>query len=220
MSSNINKDKETKKVQYELMVKQELSKITFNINVHKEVLKVFLSTIVSGFFFTWCSSSEESFLPVFIKENQWAMIIICSLPIIIALIYETSLVMSARNIRRKIDFEMEMSYVYWKKIYQKFILDKIGYKKDDNITKNLNEAKRLYKNQEDIYFFEDEFSDYLYKYYLKYHLDVSYDFYKNLAKVILLENEINGTLISEENDRYTFIVKDNIEFLLMPNLYV
>lgn len=115
---------------------------------------------------------------------------------------------------------MEMSSVYGRKIYQKFILDKVGYKKEDSIIKNIDEAKKLYKNHGDIHFFEDKFSEYLYKYYLKYCLDFSYDFYKNLVKVILLENEINGTLIKEENGRYTFIVRDNLEFLMMASLYV
>lgn len=218
MSSNSNK--EALKIQYETMVRQEISKVNFNISIHKEVLKVLFSTVLSGFFFAWCSSSSESFLATIISENKWAMILICSLPVIFIMLYEISLVFSARNIRKKLDFEMEMSSVYWRKIYQGFILDKVGFKREDNIIKNIDEAKKLYKNHGDIHFFEDEFSDYLYKYYLKYCLDFSFDFYKNLAKVILLENEINGTLIKEENGRYTFIVKDNLEFLMMSSLYV
>lgn len=212
-----NEDKEAMKVQYESMVRQELSKVNFNINVHKEVIKGILTTIVSGFFFAWCSSSDESFWPVLVRENEWAKIAIYSLPTILFVIYEISIVISTYNRWKKIDFEAEMSSVYWRKIYQKFILDKIGYQKDENIIKNLDKAKQLYKNHEDIHFFEDEFSDYLYKYYDKYKIDVSFDFYKNLAKVILLENEIRGTLINEENGRYTFIVKDNTELFAMAS---
>lgn len=218
MSSNTNK--EALKLQYEAMVRQEISKVKFNVNIHKEVLKFILSTVLSGFFFAWCSSSAESFLPTFIRENECIKILICSLPIIVTIIYEISLVLSVRNIRKKLDFEKEMSSVYWRKIYQKFILDSVGYKRDADFTKNMNEAKKLYKNHADIHFFEDDFSNYLYNHYSKYHLDFSYDFYKNLAKMILIENEINGTLINEENGRYTFVVKDNIEFLMMSCHYM
>lgn len=48
--------------------------------------------------------------------------------------------------------------------------------------------------------------------------DVYCDFYYHLARVILLENEINGTLIFDKGS-YTFIVKDNSELLIMSVRY-
>lgn len=113
-----------------------------------------------------------------------------------------------------------MSNVYWRKRYQQFILSKVGYEKNDDFSKNMQEIKNICKEHDDITFFEDEFLDYLFKYYSKYKFDVSFDFYSNLAKVILLENEINGTLIKDNNQQYTFIVKDNIELLLISSSYL
>lgn len=208
-------DKEFLRVQYELLVRLELNKVKFNINIHIEVMKAILSTVVAGFFFAWCSSSEESFLQVSIRENEWVRIVICCLPVFFALLYDIAIVIAAINRRKRIDFDAEMTSVYWRKIYKKFVLGKIGCKKGENYVQNMTVAKKIFKNHEDVCFYEDEFSDYLQEYYLKYRLDLSFEFYKNLAKVILLENEINGTLISEETGRYVFVVKDNIEFISM-----
>lgn len=208
-------DKEFLRVQYELLVRLELNKVKFNINKHIDVMKAILSTVVAGFFFAWCSSSEESFLQVSIRENEWIRIVIFCLPVFFALLYDGAIVIAAINRRKRIDFDAEMTYVCWRKIYQKFILGKIGCKKGENIVQNMTIAKKTFKNHKDVCFYQDEFSDYLQEYYLKYRLDLSFDFYKNLAKVILLDNEINGTLISEEKGRYVFVVKDNIEFITM-----
>ncbi len=70
------------------------------------------------------------------------------------------------------------------------------------------------KSHEDTNFKEMDFSNYLSEYYKKYDADVYCDLYTHLARIILLENEINGTLIFDK-DKYTFVVKDNVELLFM-----
>lgn len=70
------------------------------------------------------------------------------------------------------------------------------------------------KSHEDTNFKEMDFSNYLSEYYKKYDADVYCDLYTHSVRIILLENEINGTLIFDK-DKYTFVVKDNVELLFM-----
>ena len=70
------------------------------------------------------------------------------------------------------------------------------------------------KSHEDTNFKEMDFSNYLSEYYKKYNADVYSDLYTHSARIILLKNEINGTLIFDK-DKYTFVVKDNVELLFM-----
>lgn len=70
------------------------------------------------------------------------------------------------------------------------------------------------KSHEDTNFKEMDFSNYLSEYYKKYNADVYCDLYTHSVRIILLENEINGTLIFDK-DKYTFVVKDNVELLFM-----
>ena len=70
------------------------------------------------------------------------------------------------------------------------------------------------KDDKENNFKEMDFSNYLSEYYKKYNADVYCDLYTHSVRIILLENEINGTLIFDK-DKYTFVVKDNVELLFM-----
>ena len=70
------------------------------------------------------------------------------------------------------------------------------------------------KDDKENNFKETDFSNYVSEYYKKYNADVYCDLYTHLARIILLENEINGTLIFDKY-KYAFVVKDNVDLLFM-----
>lgn len=98
---SIKEDKELLKVQYELMVRQEMDKQIFNTNVHHKLLGFICSTLLTGLFFAWCSAGDTSYLPTLLKNNQIARMIVIMLPNIVYLCYMVAIVISAYNRRKK-----------------------------------------------------------------------------------------------------------------------
>lgn len=213
-----NNEKELLKAQYETLVRVALA----NQKENKVPYKTFISFVGSfllSCFFTWCSSGDTSYFPTLFSENTTVRMIVCFLPFIFFTLYEFFVLISVKRIKKKLNFEYDMCMSSWRKRFREFILQKIGYEPDINITNNLNSIREKMKTHEDVVFCASDFEDFLRDYYKKYKFDVYYDFYKHLAKVILLENEINGTLIYDKGE-YTFVVKDNSEVLLMSASYL
>lgn len=210
---SLNTEKEILKTQYETMIRVALENQNENTSLYKKYV-AFVGSFLLSCFFTWCSSGDTSFFPKLFSENMTVRYIVCFLPFIFIMIYEVSIVISVKRITKRIDSEYEMCMSSWRKRLREFILIKVGYEPDIDFAKNMNSIKEKMKKHEDIIFDEITFADYLKKYYEKYKFNVYYDFYYHLARVILLENEINGTLIFDKG-RYTFPVKDNSELLIM-----
>ena len=216
MSTKI--EKEILAAQYETMIRIELANQSVNITPYKNVV-AFIGSFLSSCFFTWCSSGDTSFFPRLFSENQIVRYIVCFLPFIFFLVYEVSIIISTKRIMKKIDSEYEMTMCSWRKRFKEFILIKLEYEPDFDVSKNISSIKEMMKSHDDIVFDEMTFADYLREYYKKYEFNVCFDFYSHLAKVILLQNEINGTLICSSG-KYTYVVKDNIELLLMSASYL
>lgn len=206
--------KELEKLRCEILVRQEINNIKFNTDMHKKVISFIFFNIILNFFFAWCSSSEESNLPQYISSHEWAKAFIVLFPSIVLSIFLFAIVLTTKNMMKKVNFQSEMTNFHWNKKYQWFILEKIGFKAQDTFKETADEINKIYREASDIEFYEDEFERYISESYKKYKMDVSFDFYKNLARAILLENELKGSLISE-GDKYTFIPKDNPEFSCM-----
>ncbi len=216
MSTKI--EKEILAAQYETMIRIELANQSVNTTPYKNVV-AFVGSFLSSCFFTWCSSGDTSFFPKLFSENLIVRYMVCFLPFIFFLVYEVSIIISTNRIMKKVDSEFEMSMHSWRKRFREFILKRIEYEREHDLCKNISSIKEKMKNHEDIVFEEMDFADYLKEYYKKYKFNVYYDFYTHLAKVILLENEINGTLIFDKG-KYTFVVKDNVEVLCMSASYL
>lgn len=216
MSTKI--EKEILAAQYETMIRIELANQSVNTTPYKNVV-AFVGSFLSSCFFTWCSSGDTSFFPKLFSENLIVRYMVCFLPFIFFLVYEVSIIISTNRIMKMVDSEFEMSMHSWRKRFREFILKKIEYEREHDLCKNISSIKEKMKNHEDIVFEEMDFADYLKEYYKKYKFNVYYDFYTHLAKVILLENEINGTLIFDKG-KYTFVVKDNVEVLCMSASYL
>lgn len=213
--------KEIQKAKAETIVRQEISTVNFDITVHKKVLSFLINTIFLGAFWVWCSSSDTSNYAVFIQKNEWTKYFFVLLPIILEILFFVPIIISVKNIKKQTSFEYWMSNIKWKKLYQRFILQKIEFPMDENkILSNLNKANAMLKKHEDIIFYKDEFADYLREFYKNYRVCLSYDFYNYLADVILISCEIDGTLVSEPDGRYTFIIEKNNEFLSIVTLNV
>lgn len=210
-------EKELEKIRCEMLVRQEISNIKFNTDIHKKVMSFVVLNIFLSFFFAWCSSSDTSNLPQYVSSHEWAKIVIAFFPHILWIIFGVALVWTAKNRRKKVEFKSSMTKFSWDKKYQRFILKKMGFETYDSFSENMDEMKRMYDTAPDVEFYEDEFEKYIEESYKKFEIDVSFDFYKNLAKFILLENELKKSLISE-GDKYTFIPKDNPEFLVMATV--
>lgn len=208
-------EKELLKAQYENMVRRELDKKHFNTNVHGQFLWFLFSVVLTGAFFSWCSAANESYFPTLLRKNEVAMYIFCSTPLIIFFVYEFTVLKSAKNIRRKLDYEFDMNTVTWGKKFYKFIIMKTGYVQGPSFIENQKQIKEIMETHEDINFSRSDFANFLEMEYKKHKLDVSFDFYTNLATCILLDYEIKGSLIHETDNRYTFIVKDNPEIQIM-----
>ena len=205
-------EKELLKVQYEILIRQELNK-DFNTKVHYKFIKFFVSTILMGAFFAWCSAGDTSYFPKLLRENEMVSNIVTFIPQLVWVIYSICIIISTNNVSKKIEYKFGMSKLKWMEKFKKYIILKIGYEQSDDFQKNIENMKRIIKNHEDINFTEDDFADYLEKEYKTYKLDISVDFYNNLAKFILLDNEMKGTLVHNGYDRYVFIVKDNTEIM-------
>lgn len=213
MSRNI--EKEILAAQYESIVRSALQnkKESQKPKVYKKVIGGIGSFLLSCFF-TWCSSGDTSYFPKLFSENIVVRTVVCFLPLILFLIYEFAIIISIKGIVKDIDFEYDMSMCSWKNRFTEYILKKLNYEKSSDFNKNMHLIEEKMKTCEDIVFDEYDFSNYLREYYKKYNYDFYYDFYSHLAKVILLENEINGTLFFNEGT-YTYIVKENRELLFM-----
>ncbi len=82
---------------------------------------------------------------------------------------------------KKISFQDEMTDRCWNKRYQIFILERIGIKFDTDVIKNLDNIQKIYRDAQDVVFWESEFEKFLRESYKKFEMEVSFDFYRNLA---------------------------------------
>lgn len=213
MSNENIEDKKRQRDKYEILVDSDIKSINFNIDSLECFLKFFFGTIVLGAFYMWCSSNMESNFFVYIDKYQdisYRVIII--LPMIFWIIYLILLVKKAVALKNRINIENEQNYVVQRRIFGEFIKKKIC-NNDKEIS--VEDALKLYKHAEyDINFYFNEFVQYIDSYLMKYKLKFPYNFSRNFTYLILYNEEINGTLIKQYNDEYTFVLKENEDFIM------
>lgn len=202
----MNGEKEVLKLQHEAMIRGALQQQNKNVEPYKKYISIIGSFLVS-FILTWCSSGDTSYLPILFKNNEVIRYIICFLPFIAILIFEILVGVSAKGIKKKIDCDFEMTWVSWDKIIKKYILSEWAKEKNVDEIKLADIINDKIKKNIKIVIDEKGFSNYLREYYSKYKLDVYVDFYDHLAKMILLEKEIQE-MFSYDGGKYYFIVDD------------
>lgn len=199
-------EKEMLVLQYEALVRSELRKKNADAFPYQKIF-AFFGTVLQSIFFTWCSSGDTSYFHILFQNNIKVRYTVCFLPVMGFFIYELLIYFSAKRIKENINFEREMCWRAWRERLKEFILLTNGYDADYDLLKNANEFKKSMKNDKEICFYEDDFADYLQKYYEKYRLGVYVDFYQYLAKMILLKNEMDN-LIDYKEGKYIFKINN------------
>ena len=209
-TTNLRIQKQIIRATAEVIIRQELSKVQFDIKYHKKVLSFLKCTIFFGAFWTWCSSSPESNYIIFINEHEWTKIFFVMLPLLLMIWLFVPLIVSTRNHKRKIEFEYHMTEAEWNTLYQRFILSKLGFSIDIN---NIKQMKTIYEKHDDISFYKCELVKFLESFYHEFKVDLSFDFFDYLADIILIGQDLKGKLVSDADEHYIFVVEKNSEFI-------
>ena len=204
-----NRQKELLKVSYENIIRTALQNQNQNTYLYKKYI-AFIGSFLQSVFLTWCSSGDTSYFPVLFKNNEIVRIIVCFLPFVGILLFEILIGISAIKIRKGIEYHFDMTMASWNKKLIKYILSEWETKQKINIFRMTDIALINIKGKIKIEIDENDFSDYLREQYSHYKLDV----YDDLAKVILLENEMSG-IISYSDWKYIFILDNQTKSLLI-----
>lgn len=212
MNNENIEDKKRQRDKYEILVDSDIKSINFNTDSLESFLKFFFGTIVLGAFYMWCSSNMESNFFVYIDQYRDIFyIIIIIFPTIFWIVYLILLVKKAVRLKNKINIENEQNYVVQRRIFGEFIKKKI---RNNDKEISIEDALKLFKEaKNDINFDFNEFVQYIDSYLMKYKLTFPYNFSRNFSYLILYNEEINGTLIKQYNE-YTFILKENKDFIM------
>ena len=217
-------DKEMLKAQYESMIMEELPnmKRTDKTYPHQKILGAIYSFALSAFL-TWCSSVDGSYFPLLFKGNEMFRYLVCFSPMIVTGIFEISVGLSAIIIKKDIDLKFEMNSFAWKKKFYRYILEKLNYlnyEKQSTLQDTFVYIRNMLTEQESVEIFEDDFENFLKHQYEKYEMNVSCDFFKRLARVILLERDLDGSLIDKGKGRYEVYIVAESEFYIQLPLVV
>ncbi|WP_413376482.1 hypothetical protein [Paenibacillus taichungensis] len=205
----------------ELLLNQEFFQKDFNINFHKSVRNVILLTILLGGFLAWCSAGTESNIYLFlsnynldVSESNALFLVIGFLILMISLF---SFPITVKNTYKKIEVEALLFSSTQSEIFKNFICTKLSYLDSTPIT-NIQDVFKYIKTEkaEDIAFTEIEFEKYLSSYLQKKRIIMSALFYGRYAKLILLNQCIEKTLVQIKSNpygEYILITKDNYSIL-------
>lgn len=213
MANENLEDKKRQRDKYEILVDSDIKSINFNTDSLDNFLKFFFGTIVLGAFYMWCSSNMESNFFVYMENYRDIYYkIIILLPTIFWIIYLILLIKKAIAIKNRINIKNEQKYVVQRRIFGEFIKKKIC-NNDKEIS--IKDALKLFRDAEkDINFEFNDFVQYIDSYLMKYKLTFPYNFSRNFSYLILYNEEINGTLIKQYGYEYTFILKENEDFIM------
>ena len=169
-----------------------------------------ITVILVGLFFSICSSSDESYLPVFLKWHRYAILIIIT---IFIASFGAICYVNCKNLSKEHSFMLEFNDVFLKYKFGKYLLIKLNVNYNQSLEKTIKELKQLMESEQDVIIKVNDFESFLIRECEHWKLNVSLDFYKNLAMTILLTRVIDGSLI-ENNGDYVFILKHNDDLLL------
>ena len=207
-------DKKRQRDKYEILVDSDIKSIRFNADFLENVMKFFFGTIVLGAFFMWCSSNNDSNFFVFINKHKdifYQAIVI--LPTILWIIYFILMIKKVTILCNQINIQYEQNYVAQREIFGNFIKKQLCNDKTEEIT--YKDVLYLYENaKDDITFDFNEFVKYIDSWFMKYKLKFPFNFSYHFSYLVLYNEEICGTLIKQNTDEYTFIVKENRDFLM------
>jgi len=204
-------DKKRERDKYVGLVDSDIKSINFRTNAHIEFLKFLGSTILVGFFFMWSSSNSDSNFFKMLEHNKIFLYCILSIPYLCYIVFLICLIKSAYARRGELDLNFYQKYSFQKELFARFLLKKMGWNKEVNYKKIIKNYEECVKNIEFNFF---EFRDFVESYITKkYKFDFPIQFFEHFSYLILYNEDIEGTLISEDNE-YIFIVQKNEDFIL------
>lgn len=182
------------RTKYRILLENYFSQKKYNTNYTKTILIFISQSILISAFFTWCSSGDTSYFPLWIKEQQEiVMYIVAFLPHFFSVfLISIPTVFSAKNVQKSLEIQNLLYLGGLREIYLEFI-------KIDNI-------KFLKKEEQIIDFREDKLVDYIKNKYEK-SLKIDYHILHYLARLIILDEVIEKKLILTSDSTFYYVYK-------------
>ena len=199
--------------QYKAAVMDDLKRIDFKTDTMKRYIMFITTVIIPGLFFAMCSAGDTSYLPTILNKHPIIILIALAIYEIVSVII---IVRCFKNISKEHVIMKEFTDPFLKRKYGKYLLKILGVDCTKGKDFIINEIKQLMKSKKDQKISINEFETFLLHECEHWKLNVSPEFYKNLAKTIILTRVIDGTLIEDKED-YIFILENN-EDLFLSNI--